>query len=128
MFGTCIKVKHEYRISVTHWDMRSDWAEHWKLRKSQISSLDIALNILIVCHIVGHLRWQLLPEITKMATNSLSSKVEACNKNWTPLSLCQSQHWHVFSYIGLKPLPEIIQMATIFISSNICFLEWFTLR
>ena len=47
-------------------------------------------------HVVHHFRWQPLSKITKVATMTLSFKIETCNRIRTPLSLDQSSTWAYF--------------------------------
>ena len=80
----------------TKWDWthrRWEWNEYWKTQKTQNSSLttdDLWWPSLISYHLVSHLWWQPLPEITKMTLTTDRVNIETCNKNQTPLSLGQS--------------------------------------
>ena len=68
-------------------------------------------------HIVGHLGYQPLSEITEVAASAHRVNIEICNKNWTPISFGQSSTGYQPSLVaaiiqcnrnGCHPLPFVI--------------------
>ena len=75
------------------------------------------------CHVVSHVGWQLLPEIAKMDTISLLSKIETCNKNLTQLSIHMCQPT-TLACCWLSQWQPLLEMT---ISLSRQKIEWFSL-